>query len=307
LRPDIEIDVPEAKLTKQWKRLAQATRVELGSKVDLARDFDPGRYDKQLKKDAGLAALADATAALVELQDRFFAQADRALLVVLQAIDAAGKDGTIKHVMSGLNPEGVDVHSFKAPSTTERAHDYLWRHHEALPELGRIAVFNRSHYENVLITRVHPDKLWPPAATLDSNGIWKRRFRDINNWEHYLTDNGTVIVKLFLNVSKDEQKRRFLQRIDEPEKNWKFSVADLRERAFWDDYQRAIQDMLSHTSTEWAPWHVIPADHKWFSHLSTSAVLAETLQRLNPQYPKISVADRAQLAEARDKLLGKDG
>ncbi len=294
-------------MNTEWKRLAEATRVKPGSKVDLAKDFDPGRRDERLGKDAGLAALADATATLAELQDRFFAQADRALLIVLQAIDAAGKDGTIKHVMSGLNPEGVDVHSFKAPSATDRAHDYLWRHHKALPELGRIAVFNRSHYENVLVTRVHTDELWPPAVTSESKGIWKRRFRDINNWERYLTDNGTIIVKIFLNVSKDEQKRRFLQRIEEPEKNWKFSVADLRERAFWDDYQRAISDMLSHTSTDWAPWHVIPADHKWFSHLSTSAVLLETLDGLNPEYPRVDAAATKELADAKQKLLGKKG
>ncbi len=297
----------EANVNTEWKRLAEATRVKPGSKVDLAKDFDPGRRDERLGKDAGLAALADATATLAELQDRFFAQADRALLIVLQAIDAAGKDGTIKHVMSGLNPEGVDVHSFKAPSATDRAHDYLWRHHKALPELGRIAVFNRSHYENVLVTRVHTDELWPPAVTSESKGIWKRRFRDINNWERYLTDNGTIIVKIFLNVSKDEQKRRFLQRIEEPEKNWKFSVADLRERAFWDDYQRAISDMLSHTSTDWAPWHVIPADHKWFSHLSTSAVLLETLDGLNPEYPRVDAAATKELADAKQKLLGKKG
>jgi PPK2 family polyphosphate:nucleotide phosphotransferase len=296
----------EATVTKQWKRLAEATRVKPGTKVDLVNDFDPGRTDKRLGKDAGLAALADATAALVELQDRFFAQADRALLIILQAIDAAGKDGTIKHVMSGLNPEGVDVYSFKAPSATEQAHDYLWRHHKVLPQLGRIAVFNRSHYENVLVTRVHPETLWPPAA-LDSKGIWRRRFRDINNWERYLTDNGTIIVKLFLNVSKEEQRRRFLQRIEEPEKNWKFSVADLRERAFWEDYQRAISDMLSHTSTGWAPWHVIPGDHKWFSHLSTSAVLVETLEGLNPQYPRVNAAVKKELGDAKQELLGNNG
>ncbi len=294
-------------MSSQWKRLAEVTRVNPGSKVDLANDFDPGRHDEQLGKDGGAAALADAKAALVELQDRFMAQAQRALLIVLQAIDAAGKDGTIKHVMSGLNPEGVDVYSFKAPSATERAHDYLWRHHRVLPELGRIAVFNRSHYENVLITRVHPQNLWPRSAALDSEGLWQRRFRDINNWERYLVDNGTTIVKLFLNVSKPEQKRRFLARIDEPEKNWKFSVADLQERAFWDDYQRATQDMLSHTSTDWAPWHVIPADHKWFSHLSTSAVLVETLADLNPQYPQIDAKAKAELAEAKKELLGTDG
>ncbi len=293
-------------MSVQWKVLVEATRVTPGSTVDLARDFDPGRHDEQLGKDAGTAALAQAEAALLDLQDRFFAQADRSLLIVLQGIDTAGKDGTIKHVMSGLNPEGVDVHSFKAPSATERAHDYLWRHQTALPELGRIAVFNRSHYENVLITRVHPELLWPRTAVLDSDDIWQRRYRDINDWERYLTDNGTIIVKLFLNLSKDEQERRFLARIDEPEKNWKFSPADLRERAFWDDYQGAFHDMLSHTSTDWAPWHVIPADHKWFSHLSTSAVLLETLRDLNPDYPQVDAAAKAELAQAKKELLGTD-
>ncbi|MGC2378344.1 MAG: polyphosphate kinase 2 family protein, partial [Mycobacterium sp.] len=161
--------------------------------------------------------------------------------------------------------------------------------------------------ENVLITRVHPETLWPRTAVLDDGDIWQRRYRDINDWERYLTDNGTVIVKLFLNVSKDEQARRFLERIDEPEKNWKFSVADLRERAFWDDYQQAFQDMLSHTSTVWAPWHVIPADHKWFSHVSTSAVLLETLRDLNPQYPQVDATAKAELAEAKNELAGNDG
>ncbi|MGO9506120.1 MAG: PPK2 family polyphosphate kinase [Mycobacterium sp.] len=293
-------------MSAQWRSLAEATRVTPRSTVDLARDFDPGRHDEQLGKDAGTAALAQAEAALLDLQDRFLAQADRSLLIVLQGIDAAGKDGTIKHVMSGLNPEGVDVYSFKAPSATERAHDYLWRHQTALPELGRIAVFNRSHYENVLITRVHPELLWPRTAVLDSGDIWQRRYRDINDWERYLTDNGTIIVKLFLNLSKSEQGRRFLARIDEPRKNWKFSPADLRERAFWDDYQGAFQDMLSRTSTDWAPWHVIPADHKWFSHLSTSAVLLETLRDLNPHYPQVDATAKAELAEAKKELLDAD-
>ncbi len=293
------------KSSANWKALAQATVVRPGTKVDLAKDFDPGRHDKELGKRRGLDELAEATAALFDLQDRFFAQAQRSLLIVLQAIDAAGKDGTIKHVMSGLNPEGVDVHSFKAPSETERAHDYLWRHQTALPELGRIAVFNRSHYENVLVTRVHPEFLWPRTAVLDAEDLWHRRYRDINGWERYLTDNGTVIVKLFLNVSREEQERRFLKRIDKPEKNWKFSTADLRERKFWDDYQLAFEQMLTHTSTDWAPWHVIPADHKWFSHLSTSAVLLETLRGLDPRYPTVSDDEKSELAQAKYELLGE--
>ena len=193
------------------------------------------------------------------------------------------------------------------PDMDTLTNDYLWRHQASLPEMGRIAVFNRSHYENVLVTRVHPKMLWPHTADLDLDGIWHRRYREINDWERYLTDNGTVIVKLFLNVSKDEQERRFLERIDEPEKNWKFSAADLRERAFWDDYQHAFEEMLTHTSTDWAPWHVVPADHKWFSHLSTSAVLLQTLQGIDPQYPEIDADAKAELAVAKTLLLGKDG
>ncbi|PND55674.1 polyphosphate--nucleotide phosphotransferase [Mycobacterium sp. ENV421] len=293
-------------MSVQWTTLAAPTRVTPGSTVDLMKHFDPGRRDEKLGKDGGIAALAEAEAALLDLQDRFFAQADRSLLIVLQGIDAAGKDGTIKHVMSGLNPEGVDIHSFKAPSAAEQAHDYLWRHQAALPELGRIAVFNRSHYENVLITRVHPELLWPRTAVLDSKDLWQRRYRDINEWERYLTDNGTIIVKVFLNLSKGEQERRFLARIEEPEKNWKFSADDLRERRFWDQYQKAFGDMLSHTSTAWAPWHVIPADHKWFSHLSTSAVLLETLRDLNPHYPQVDAAVKTELAQAKKELLGTD-
>ena len=294
-------------MSAHWERLAEATRVKPGPRWTWPRTSIPAATTNSFEKTTAPWCSTDAKAALLDLQDRFLARADRSLLIILQAIDAAGKDGTIKHVMSGLNPEGVDVYSFKAPSATEQAHDYLWRHQRSLPELGRIAVFNRSHYENVLITRVHPETLWPRTAVLDAGDIWQRRYRDINDWERYLTDNGTVIVKLFLNVSKEEQARRFLARIDEPEKNWKFSVADLHERAFWDDYQRAFQDMLSHTSTVWAPWHVIPADHKWFSHVSTSAVLLETLRDLNPQYPQVDAAAKAELAQAKKELLGNDG
>ncbi|AQT80390.1 polyphosphate--nucleotide phosphotransferase [Mycolicibacterium litorale] len=292
-------------VSSRWAELAGAARVTPGAGVNIGRDFDPARHDGALGKDGGAAALAEAKAQLEELQDRFFAQADRALLIVLQAIDAAGKDGTIKHVMSGLNPEGVDVYSFKAPTDVERSHDYLWRHQRVLPRLGRIAVFNRSHYENVLITRVHPELLWPPVADGGLSDLWARRYREINEWEHYLCDNGTVIVKLFLNVSKAEQKRRFLQRLEVPEKNWKFSTDDLTERAHWDEYQDAFSAMLTHTSTPWAPWYVIPADHKWFSHLSTSAVLLETLRRIDPHYPTLDPAAEAEIKRATAALLSE--
>jgi len=251
--------------------------------------------------------LDEAKTALYALQDQFFAQADRALLVVLQAIDAAGKDSTIKHVMSGLNPESVDVYSFKRPTAVESAHDYLWRHQCALPARGRIAVFNRSHYENVLVTRVHPDQLLIPTAEKDLDRLWRRRFREINEWERYLHDNGTVIVKLFLNLSKHEQKRRFLERLNDPQKNWKFSTADVAERAFWDEYQHAFEEMLTHTSTEWAPWYVIPADHKWFSHLSTSAVLVQTLRMIDPHYPEVDSLSRVLMAQAMTRLQDEPG
>lgn len=286
-----------------WADLAKSTRVHPGDHVDLSKDFNPARDDHELGKDAGVAALDEAKQSLFDLQDRFYAAADRSLLIVLQAIDAAGKDSTIKHVMSGVNPEGVDVHSFKAPSPTERAHDFLWRHQLVVPELGRIAIFNRSHYENVTVTRVHPDLLWPRSAALRTDGIWERRYHQINEWEQALTDNGTTIVKLFLNVSKDEQGRRFLERIDEPGKNWKFSPSDMVERASWEDYQKAFSEMLSNTSTEHAPWHVIPADHKWFSHLCSLAVIVDAMERLDPQYPKVAADVEAQLADAKTELL----
>jgi PPK2 family polyphosphate:nucleotide phosphotransferase len=293
-----------------WRALAVACRVTPGSTVSLERDFDPARKDPSLDKDRGHAALRVAVDALADLQDRFYAQGDRSLLVVLQAIDAAGKDSTIKHVMSGVNPQGVNVHSYKAPSTFERSHGYLWRHQAGLPARGHISIFNRSHYENVLIVRVHPHLIWPkPPGGIDTSDpdvlddLWQRRYREINDWERYLVDSGTDIVKLFLHVSKDEQKKRFLSRIDDPTKNWKFAVDDLHERDHWPQYQAAFEDMLTHTSTEWAPWYVIPADAKWFSRLSTSAVLLETLRRIDPRYPTLDDDERAELQVARRQLL----
>ncbi len=293
--------------TVQWSKLAKRTVVPPGTQVRLGKDFDPGDKPDGMKKKDGLAQLEAAKAELFALQDKFYAQGDRSLLIVLQAIDAAGKDGTIKHVMSGVNPEGVDVHSFKAPSTVERSHGYLWRHQAAVPELGRIGVFNRSHYENVLVTRVHPEMLWPKTALGFGKDIWQRRYDDINAWEKYLTDNGTTIVKLFLNVSREEQGRRFLARIDRPEKNWKFSATDMAERELWPAYQEAFTEMLSNTSTKYAPWHVIPADHKWASHLSTFAVLLETMKRLDPQYPTVSKEEIADLGRYKIQLEKETG
>jgi PPK2 family polyphosphate:nucleotide phosphotransferase len=229
------------------------------------------------------------------------------VLVVLQALDAAGKDGTIRHVMSGVNPQGVSVHSFKVPSTEELGHDFLWRYAQRLPARGEIAIFNRSHYEEVLVVRVHPEnldrqRLPKPAKQGD---VWKRRYRDINGWERYLADSGFRVVKLFLNLSKEEQRKRFLRRIDLPDHNWKFSTADVTERERWDDYQVAFSEMLSHTSTEWAPWYVIPADRKWFARAAAAAVLVQTLVEIDPRFPRVTSEQRDTLLDAKLMLEGQ--
>jgi PPK2 family polyphosphate:nucleotide phosphotransferase len=230
------------------------------------------------------------------------------MVAVVQGLDASGKDGVIAHVMNGINPAGVHVHSFKVPSLEELMHDYLWRYTRALPERGSIAMFNRSHYEEVLVVRVHPELVERQKLPSDGSDphIWKRRFREINEWERHLVDNGIHVVKLFLNVSRAEQRRRFLERIDNPAKNWKFSPADIAERHHWDAYQRAYSDVLSETSTTWAPWHVVPADHKWFTRLSVAAVLVEELIRIDPRYPTVPDAVRAELAAARAELVAED-
>jgi PPK2 family polyphosphate:nucleotide phosphotransferase len=279
-------------------------RVEPGSKVKLARDFDPGYKAGFLKKKDAAAVLDAGVAVLAEYQARLAAQDTWGVLVCLQALDAGGKDGTIRHVMSGVNPQGVRVSGFKVPSAEELDHDYLWRYAQRLPGRGEIGIFNRSHYEEVLVVRVHPELLdrQKLPATCQGKGVWDRRYREINDWERHLADNGFKIVKLFLNLSKEEQRIRFLRRVDLPEKNWKFSAADARERKYWDDYQAAFSDMLSHTSTEWAPWHVIPADHKWFARICVSTVLAHTLMEIDPRYPVVDKARREDLAETR-KLL----
>lgn len=279
-------------------------RVEPGREVVLARDFDPGDQNGFVEKSEGDELHALGVELLAEYQQRLAAQDTDALLVVLQALDAAGKDGTIRHVMSGVNPQGVVVHSFKAPSSEELDHDYLWRYARRLPARGQIGIFNRSHYEEVLVVRVHPEildaqRLPPDARTGD---LWKRRFGEINRWERYLVDNGIHVVKLFLNVSKEEQRRRFLARIDEPEKNWKFSANDIEERKYWDAYQVAFSEMLSHTSTQWAPWYVIPADHKWFTRIAASAIIADALMAIDPQYPKVTDAARRALLQAKAAL-----
>jgi PPK2 family polyphosphate:nucleotide phosphotransferase len=240
---------------------------------------------------------------------RLAAQDTYSLLVIFQAMDAAGKDGTIRHVMSGVNPQGVVVHSFKVPSPEELDHDYLWRYAQRLPARGQIGIFNRSYYEEVLVVRVHPQILEGQKMPRSAKGkdVWDRRFREINDWERYLVDNGTKIVKLFLNVSRDEQKQRFLDRIEEPESNWKFSASDARERVHWDEYQKAFADMLSNTSTEWAPWHVIPADRKWFMRLSAAAVILDALMEIDPRFPEPTPEAREEMLAAKAELLAEGG
>ncbi|MFF0449936.1 PPK2 family polyphosphate kinase [Streptomyces sp. NPDC004609] len=278
-------------------------RVPPGSQVNLAEDYDP-RYKAQVKKKDGPGLLAWGVSLLTEYQARLAAQDTYGVLFCLQALDAAGKDGTIRHVMSGMNPQGVTVSSFKVPSAEELDHDYLWRYAERLPARGDIAVFNRSHYEEVLVARVRPEvldrqKLPDPAR---GAGIWERRFREINDWERHLTDNGFKVVKIFLNLSKEEQRIRFLKRIDRPEKNWKFSAADVRERHRWGDYQQAFSEMLSATSTEWAPWYVVPADRKWFARVCAAAVLVHTLMEIDPRFPAIGEQARKDLQTVRREL-----
>ena len=290
------------------RRIIDPMHVEPGSRVRLSRDFDPGDTGKYVKKAEAKTALAEGVTMLSELQAKLAAQDTYGLLVIFQAMDAAGKDGTIRHVMSGVNPQGVRVHSFKQPSNEELDHDYLWRAAQRLPARGEIGIFNRSYYEEVLVVRVHDAILdgqkLPPSAR--KGDVWKRRYREINDWEHYLVDQGFPIVKLFLNLSREEQRQRFLSRIDEPQKNWKFSAADARERRYWDDYQRAFEQMLSNTSTAWAPWHVIPADHKWYMRVAAASAIIDALMKIDPQWPTVSEEDRADMAAAGEELRADD-
>jgi PPK2 family polyphosphate:nucleotide phosphotransferase len=243
---------------------------------------------------------------MADLQDKLYAQDKYSLLIIFQAMDAAGKDGAIKHVMSGLNPQGTQVYSFKQPSKEELDHGYLWRIQKVVPERGRIGIFNRSHYEEVLIVRVHNLIRFQqiPEELIDDN-IWKKRFRQINDFERYLSENGTIIIKFFLNISKEEQKKRFLARIEDPSKNWKFSAADIDERKYWDDYMKAYQEAISATSTKYAPWYIIPADKKWFARLAVSEIIVQSMKRLNPDYPKLSEDQILQLQKCKETLLNE--
>jgi len=281
-------------------------RVESGRGFRL-KDFAPADTHGFKSKQKAEDRLAHDIEQLSVLQEKLYAQDRWSLLIVLQALDAAGKDGTIKHVMSGVNPEGCDVVSFKTPTPEELDHDFLWRTTLRLPERGRIGIFNRSYYEDVLILRVHPEllastKLPPPLVT---RKIWKERYEDINAYERHLTRNGTVILKFFLHLSREEQLKRFLERLDRPEKNWKFSLADVHERAFWKKYQKAFQETIRSTATRRAPWYVVPADHKWFARLVVAAAIVETLEGLNLCFPVVDKEKRRELAAAKEELLGE--
>jgi PPK2 family polyphosphate:nucleotide phosphotransferase len=282
-------------------------RVDKPKKFRLA-DIDPAdNAGLDMEKAEAKAMLADGTKRLAELQERLYAQDRWAVLAIFQAMDAAGKDGAIKHVMSGINPQGVQVFAFKAPTPQELDHDFMWRTTVNLPERGRIGIFNRSYYEEVLVVRVHREllarqKLPPELVTKD---IWKERFADINAFERYLARNGTLIVKFFLHVSKEEQRRRFLDRLDDPAKRWKFSMGDVAERELWDRYMEAYQDMFRHTSTEAAPWHVIPADNKWFARLMVAAVLVDAMEGLHLEFPKVEGPALSEMMKVRKALLAE--
>lgn len=283
-------------------------RVTDGRKFKL-KQVDPGDTRGLKSKEAATKVLAAGVERLAKLQDRLYAQDKWALLLVFQAMDAAGKDGTIKHVMSGVNPTGCQVFSFKAPSSEELDHDYMWRSLKSLPERGRIGIFNRSYYEEMLVVRVHPELLHgqklPPALVTDD--IWKERFEDVRNIEQYLGRNGIVVLKFFLHVSKGEQKKRFLERLHKEDKNWKFSMADAKERNFWDDYQRAYEDMIQHTATRTTPWYVVPADHKWFTRLVVAGAIIEALEAMDLRYPMVDDHKREELRLVQRELEGEGG
>src|ERR1700733_8500130 len=285
---------------------ANPYRIEHGKDFRL-KDFDPAETGKLHSKDHAQELLEKGISQMAELQNKLYAEDRWALLIIFQAMDAAGKDGAIKHVMSGVNPQGCQVYSFKVPSIEELDHDYLWRTMQRVPERGHIGIFNRSYYEEVLVVRVHPAVLHaeriPPS--LLGKSLWEERFEDIAAFERYLGRNGVVVRKFFLNLSKNEQKKRFLERLDTPQKNWKFSAGDIHEREYWDDYMHAYEEMIRGTSGKHAPWNVVRADNKWFTRVVVAAAIVETLEELNLAYPKPDPKERKPLAEARTKLLGK--
>ena len=266
-------------------------------------------YEGNLSKNEGKKMLVEEQEKLRELQQRLYSDGSKSILIVLQAMDAAGKDSLIKHVFGGVNPQGCEVHSFKTPSSKEYDHDFLWRHYIALPEKGKIGIFNRSHYESVLVCKVHPEynlneKVWKDVDDFDDE-FWENRYESIRNFEKHLANNGTTIVKIFLNVSQEEQKKRFLDRINKPDKNWKFAASDLSERALWPDYMKAYEEAINETSKEYAPWYVIPADNKWFARVAAIQIIIDTMEKMDLKYPTLSEKETNALAEAK-KQLEKD-
>ena len=298
-----------SQIIKAASKLAKPYRVTNGKKFYL-KDYDPGDTGdlKSEEKPRAAEALKVGVQALAELQDVLYAQDRWSVLLVFQAMDAAGKDGTIKHVMSGVNPQGCQVTSFKVPTSDDLDHDFLWRCMKQLPERGCIGIFNRSYYEETLVVRVHPEflagqKLPPELVT---KHIWDERFQDIRAFERYLARNGTIVLKFFLHVSRDEQKKRFLERVEHPEKNWKFSANDIKERAHWDDYMKAYEETIRATATEDAPWFVVPADNKWFTRVVVSSAIIDSLAALDLKYQRLTAAQRAELATAKETLLASD-
>ncbi len=290
-------------------KIADSLRLQPGKRIDLRRDFSPTDTLGYEKPENATALLEESVELLRGLQERLMAEDRRALLVIIQALDAAGKDSTIKHVMSGLSPLGCQVTSFKVPSAEELDHDFLWRCVRALPARGTIGIFNRSYYEEVLVVRVHPEWLerqrLPPGPR--GEAFWQERFASINDLEKHLVRNGTEIVKVFLHISRQEQCVQQLQRIDDPNRHWKFKAADLEERRFWDAYLDAFEAMLRETTTKWAPWYVVPADRRWFSRLAVASIVANKLVEMDPRYPEVSAEDRAIMASWREKLIGECG
>jgi PPK2 family polyphosphate:nucleotide phosphotransferase len=299
----------KSEIIERSQKFAEPFCVTNGTKFRL-KDFDPADTGKATSEDKPKAKelLEAGIQALAELQDVLYAQDRWSVLLVFQAMDAAGKDGAIKHVMSGVNPQGCQVYSFKSPSAEDLNHDYLWRCMKCLPERGRIGIFNRSYYEEALVVRVHPELLAKQKLPqqLITKAIWEDRYRDIRHFERYLARNGVIIRKFFLNVSREEQKKRFLERLDNPAKNWKFSSADLRERGFWKQYMEAYEDMICNTATDCAPWYVVPADNKWFTRVVVAAVVIEALASLNLQYPELTAEQRKELGVAKEALIADD-
>jgi PPK2 family polyphosphate:nucleotide phosphotransferase len=293
-----------------FKKYIANIKVTEGKKFSLKKyntEYSPVGIDKEESEQM----LQESTLKLAQLQDKLYAQDKYSILIVFQAMDAAGKDGAVKHVMTNLSPQGVRVSNFKVPSSNELDHDYFWRHYKALPSRGEIGIFNRSHYENVLVTRVHPEYILgeniPHIQTLKdvNQDFWEARFKQIRRFEKNIIENGTVVMKFFLHLSKEEQKKRFIERIDNPAKNWKFSLGDLKERAHWDEYQTAYQEMIAKTATDEAPWFIIPADNKWSARLAISEIILQEFSKLKIHYPKVSAAQKAELLKAKEQLMNE--